>query len=162
MRKLRIALVASCLPFFVAGCGKSVEEKMGAICEDVVKASVVDPSALVFNSVSAKPQEASKESLLRFSGLRSGGKLDADQQQALQNLMLDMSKVKEAFVQVDFTDKAGVARRDNAVCWFMDTGHGFELGSASVLGKRYVGIDIVALFVNRTQPEYLDDMNRVR
>jgi len=162
MRKLRTALVASCLPFFVAGCGKSVEEKMGAICEDVVKASVIDPSALVFNSVSAKPQEASKESLVRFLGLRNGGSLNADQQQGLQNLMSDMSKVKEALARVDFTDKTGVARRDNAVCWFMDTGHGFELGSASVLGKRYVGIDLIGLFVSHNQPEYLDDMNRVR
>jgi hypothetical protein len=159
---LRVALLVMCFPILIAGCGKPVEEKMGAICIDVAKTSASDPSALIVNSVSAKPVQATKESLMRFSGLWSEGKLNYDQQRGLEIQMEDMTKIKEAYAEVDFTDRSGSARRGKAVCWFMDQGEGFKLGSVSVAGQRYTGIDLVALFVNYKRPEYLDSSNRVQ
>lgn len=162
MDKRHLAAAVLCISVLAAGCTKSNEQKMISVCTDVAKFTVVDPSTLVVNESSAKETIATKESLIRFYGLGRSGPLGPDQQRGLEINIEEISKVKEAYAQIDFTDKSASAIRAKAACWFMDRGQGFELGSISVGSKSYTGIDIMALFVKHKTPEYLDSTNKLK
>lgn len=146
----------------ITGCSKSSEEKMIAICTEVVKFSVSDPASLVVNSSSASPHPVTEQNLKRFYGLWGSDALTDDQQAALQIQIQEVSKLKEVYAEIDFTDKSAGSTRGRAVCWFMDRGMGYQLGSVSVQGKSYSGIDLTALFVDYKKPEYLGASNRLQ
>ena len=160
MNKFHVSM-AFAFSVLLAGCTKSTEDKMTAICTDIAKFSVSDPSLLVVNAGSSKVRQATEKSVTRFAVMRSNGKLDSDQQAALDIHLSEMHKMKEAYAEIDFTDKSAAARRANATCWFMDIGQGFELASASVGDKSYSGIDLTALFIEYDKPELLDSSNKI-
>lgn len=155
MRNLIVALWL----IMLAGCGNSVEDKMVTICTDIVKMSVIDPGAMTINSRSVISAKATEGNLTRFAALSSNGKLNVDQKAALDIQIKNISKINESYANVDYTDRSNGARRDKAICWFMDTGKGFELGSVSVSGKGYSGISLVSLFVNHGRPDGLSQSN---
>ncbi|MEB6589608.1 hypothetical protein MXM82_10745 [Pseudomonas asiatica] len=143
----------------LAGCGSSVEDKMVSVCTDIVKMSVIDPGAMTINSSSVISANATEGNLTRFAGLRSGGELNGDQKAALDIQIKNISKINESYASIDYTDRSSGARRDKAICWFMDTGQGFELGSVSISGKGYSGISLLSLFVNHSRPDGLSQSN---
>lgn len=162
MTMFRGVAAVICSSFIITGCSKSPEEKMTAICTDVAKLSVSDPSALVVNSSSVISRQATEESLTRFSHLGAKDQLSVDQKAALEVYIREISKIQEAYAAIDFTDKSSVARRDSATCWFMDRGTGYQLGSVSVQGKSYSGIDLTSLFIDYKKPEYLGPLNQLQ
>ncbi|MBH3412933.1 hypothetical protein [Pseudomonas putida] len=157
----RIMLIGAVGLGLISGCGKSIEDKMVSACTDIAKMSVADPSSMVVNSGVANQNQPTERNLSRFAGLHSVGGLTADQKAALEIKIKEISKVKESFVEIDFTDKSSGAKREKAVCWFMNTGQGFELGSVSVAGETYSGISLVSLFVTHARPAHLNSSNIV-
>lgn len=162
MDKRHLAATIFCISALITGCSKSTEQKMISACTDIAKFSVVDPSSLTVNTSSAKETTATKENLIRFTELQSRRPLNTDQQRGLEISLQEISKIKEAYAEIDFTDKSAVAKRSKALCWFMDRGRGFELGSVSIGPKSYSGIDLMALFVEFKTPDFLDSTNKLK
>ncbi|HDS0956480.1 hypothetical protein [Pseudomonas hunanensis] len=152
-------LIGAVSLMLLAGCGSSVEDKMVSVCTGIVKMSVADPGAMIVNSSSVVSAQATEGNLTRFAGLTSNGKLNDDQKAALEIRVKNISKIKESYSNVDYTDRSSGARRDKATCWFMDIGNGFELGSVTVAGKGYSGISLVSLFVTHGRPAGLSPSN---
>lgn len=155
----RIMLLGAIGLGFLSGCGKSAEDKMIAACTGIAKMSVADPSSMVVNSATANQSQPTERSVSRFAGLYSNGELTVDQKAALDIKIKDVSKFKESYAEIDFTNKSSGSERYKAVCWFMDTGRGFELGSASVAGKSYSGIGLTSLLITNAKPPYLNSSN---
>ncbi|WP_447742378.1 hypothetical protein [Pseudomonas laurentiana] len=144
----------------LSGC-KSPEDKMVSICTDIAKMSVADPSSLVVNSGSVVEAVPTKESLFRFATLNSDGELSGARKVWYDLQVKELDKLKESYASIDYTDKSSVARRGQAICWFMDRGKGPVLGSVSVAGKSYSGIDLLSVFVSNSRPKYLNSSNEV-
>ena len=157
----RVMIVGAIGLALLSGCGNSTESKMVSACTDIAKMSVADPSALVVNSSSVVQSQLTERNLIRFAGLNGAGSMTGDQKAALEIKIKNISSFKESYVEVDFTDKSSSAKRDKSVCWFMDTGRGFELGSASVGGQTYSGIKLVSLFINNIRPAALNSSNLI-
>lgn len=157
MRILIAALGLSLL----AGCGNSTEDKLVSVCTDIVKELVPDPQSMTVNSSSVISGQATELNLTRFAGLGSNGKLSGDQMAALDIAVKNISKVKESYANIDYTERSNGARRDKATCWFMDRGNGFELGSVSIDGKGYSGNRLTEFFVNHGRPSGLSSSNIV-
>lgn len=155
---MRVLIGAAGL-MLLAGCGSSVEDKMVSVCTDIVKMSVADPGAMIVNSSSVVSAQATEGNVTRFAGLNSKGKLNDDQKAALEIRVKNISKIKESYANVDYTDRSSGARREKATCWFMDIGSGFELGSVTAAGKGYSGISLISLLVVHGRPAGLSPSN---
>ncbi|HEP9759362.1 hypothetical protein [Pseudomonas aeruginosa] len=147
----------------LVGCSKSDDVKMISACESVVRMMSTDPTGISINSssvISAAPEESN---LRRFAELKSrDGKLSVDQEAALQVYIRGRAKLKESYVSVDYTANQPLGQvRDKAVCWYMNTGRGFELASVSAFGRSISGFQLFAFFVEHGAPEYLSSSGMI-
>jgi len=134
---------------------------MVSVCTDIAKMSVADPSSLVVNSGSVVQAIPTKESLLRFASLDFDGELTGASKDWYDIQVKELDKLKESYASIDYTDKSSLARRGQAICWFMDRGKGPVLGSVSVAGKSYSGTDLLMVFVSNSRPKYLSSSNAI-
>lgn len=156
----RVMLVMAMGVGVLSGC-KSPEDKMVSVCTDIAKMSVADPSSLVVNSGSVVQAVPTKESLLRFASLNFDGELTGASKDWYDIQVKELDKLKESYASIDYTDKSSLARRGQAICWFMDRGKGPVLGSVSVAGKSYSGTDLLMVFVSNSRPKYLSASNAI-
>lgn len=156
----RVMLVLAVGVGVLSGC-KSPEDKMVSVCTDIAKMSVADPSSLVVNSGSVVQAVPTKESLFRFATLNSDGELTGARKDWYDIQVKELDKLKESYASIDYTDKSSLARRGQAICWFMDRGKGPVLGSVSVAGKSYSGTDLLMVFVSNPRPKYLSSSNAI-
>ncbi|AUA70989.1 hypothetical protein ACF0C8_26320 [Pseudomonas aeruginosa] len=141
----------------LAGCSNSDDAKMISACESFIRKMAVDPAGISVNSSSVITAAPEERNLRRFAELKSrNGQLSVDQEAALQVDIRRRAKLQESYVSVDYTDHQSLGTsRDKAVCWYMNTGRGFELASVSALGRSISGFPLFAFFVEHGAPEHL-------
>lgn len=157
---MRIATIGMML-VMLAGCGLTTP-KDEAVCLDMVKLVVTDPSSIQINSTKRTEGRSSLQELERLYRDSLDGQLSAAAQSLLDAYEKAGIEVSQVFVRLDLTYASRTGKvRDNVLCRYLNYDGNTELISFTIQNKDIYQNQFFEFFLMRERPKGLDINYRI-